>query len=161
MFSMEKYISFKKEVESIIIDTYVSHPTKEMLSNDDYFFQEGLWTNTNDLIYFYDKKKLAKHKSKLLSICKCLPKFHQPTEQHAGTISSFDLLPSTEQLKSQSLDDTFYQLIISNHFANLVCGADIASIAPVTRGKDKAFLIVLDSKYRSYMEREGQEPFDD
>ena len=161
MFSNEEYVYFKREVEPIIADTYVANPTKKGLANNEYFFQEGLWTNSDNLLYFYDKKRLLKHKNKLLSICKRLPKFHQPTKQHAGTISSFDLILSPEQIKSQSLEDTFYQLTLSNHFANLVCGADIAGITPVTDGKNKAFLIVIDPKYRDYMERTGIEPFED
>lgn len=161
MFSKEEYKIFQRTVEIITKDTFVEEPTEEDFQKNKYFFQRGLWSGTEENIYFYDKQKLKSHKQKLLSMCKSIPKFHNPSEDHAGTISSFDLLPNMEIFSSQSPKDTFYQMIISNHFANLVCGADIAKVGVVSNGEDKAFLIVIDSKYRSYMEREGQEPFED
>ena len=57
--------------------------------------------------------------------------------------------------------ETIYQFNLSNHFANLVCGTEIASINPISNGKDSAFVIVLDGRYRSYMEGNGQEAFED
>ena len=85
----------------------------------------------------------------------------QATDVHAGTISSFDLIPNTEVISSQPPEDSLYQRAISNHFANLVCGADIAFVGTVSNKKGTAFLIFLDSKYRSFMESDDQEPFED
>lgn len=161
MFSKKEYEIFQQAVETIILDTFVEEPTEEGLKEDKYFFQKGLLAGTEDNIYFYDKKKIESHKPKLLSLCKQLPKYHQPTDNHAGTISSFDLMPNMEVISSQPPEDFLYQTAISNHFANLVCGANIAFVGTVSNGKNTAFLIFLDSKYRSYMEREGQEPFED
>lgn len=161
MLSKDKYKIFQREVEPIVEDTFIQKINEENFNPDDYFFQFGLWSHTQDSLYFYDKQRLANHKNKLLSICKRLPKFHPPTNGHAGIISSFDLIPDQKTLASQSPEETIYQFNLSNHFANLVCGTEIASINPISNGKDSAFIIVLDSKYRSFMEREGQEPFED
>ena len=161
MFSKEEYIIFQRNVEMITKDTFVEEPTEEEFQKGSYFYQHGLCTGTEKLLYFYDKQKLNSHKKKLLSLCKRLPKFHNPSEDHAGTISSFDLLPNMEIFLSQSPEDTYYQMIISNHFANLVEGADIAKAVTVPVGEGAAFLIILDRKYRSYMESEDQEPFED
>ena len=161
MLSKDKYIMFQRDVEAIVEDTFIKELDEENAQPDDYFFQFGLWSHTQELLYLYDKQKLGKHKSKLLSICKRLPKLQSPANGHAGIISSFDLIPDLQTFASQSPEETIYQFNLSNHFANLVCGTEIANINPISNGKDKAFVIILDSKYRSYMESEGQEPFED
>ena len=161
MLSKDKYKIFQQEIEPIVEDTFIKELDDENIQIDDYFFQFGLWSHTQESLYLYDKQKLAKHKNKLLSICKRLPKFHPPADGHAGIISSFDIIPDPQTLASQSPEETMYQFNLSNHFANLVCGTEIANVNPISNGKDKAFVIVLDSKYRSYMEREGQEPYED
>lgn len=160
MLSKEKYASFQREVEPIVEDTFIKKINENTFQPDDYFFQFGLWSHTQESIYVYDKQKLAKYKNTLLSICKRLPKFHPPANGHAGIISSFDLIPDQKTLASQSPEETIYQFNLSNHFANLVCGTEIASINPISNGKDRAFVIVIDGKYRSYMESDGQEPFE-
>lgn len=161
MFSKEEYEIFQRNVEIITSDTFVKEPTEEDFQNNKYFFQRGLWAGTEENIYFYDKQRILAHKQKLLSMCKRIPKFHKPSKDHAGTISSFDLMPNMEIISSQPPENMIYQIAISNHFTNLLCGADIAKVGTVSVGKDTAFLIFIDKKYRSYMEREGQEPFED
>lgn len=161
MFSEKDYNSFISKIEPIIIDTYEPNPSEEAIKNGKYFFQNGFWPATKDYIYFYDKSKINIHKKPLLSLCKKLPKFHNANDQHSGTISSFDLLPQIEILESQSPQETLQQMIFSEHFANLLCGSNIATIQPVSRGNNSAFLIILDKKYREFMEQEGKEPFDD
>ena len=160
MFSKDEYKIFQRDVERIILDTFVEETTEEGFKKEKYFFQKGLLAGTEDNIYFYDKEKIKSHKNKLLSLCKQLPKYHQATDVHAGTISSFDLMQNTEVISSQPPEEYLYQRAISNHFANLVCGADIAFVGTVSSEKGTAFLIFLDSKYRSYMESDDQDPFE-
>lgn len=160
MFSQKDYEIFQRNIEGILDDTFVEKPTKENFNNNRYFFQQGLWSGTEDGFYFYDKQKLEYHKQKLLSMCKILPKLHKPSKDHAGTISSFETLPPVEVFSSSSAEDMQYFLTLSNHFANLLCGTQIAQVSPVSHEGTTAFLIVLDSKYRSYFEKEGQEPAD-
>ena len=160
MFSKDEYKIFQRDVERIILDTFVEDPTEEGFKQEKYYFQKGLLAGTEDNIYFYDKEKIKSHKNKLLSLCKQLPKYHQATDVHAGTISSFDLMQNTEVISSQPPEEYLYQRAISNHFANLVCGADIAFVGTVSSEKGTAFLIFLDSKYRSYMESDDQDPFE-
>lgn len=155
------YAIFQRELESIVEDTFVKTPTEEEFKKNRYFFQPGLWAGTEKGIYFYDKQKVESHRQKLLSICKRLPKFHSPSNDHAGTISGFETLPPIDIFSNQSAEEVLHSLELSNNFAHLLCALKIAQISIVSHGKDKAFLIVLDKKYRSYFEKEGQEPFDD
>lgn len=161
MFSQKDFDSFQNNVESILDDAFVKKPTDEELKKGKYFFQRGLWSGTENNFYFYDKQKLEYYKPKLLAICKRIPKLHKPSKDHAGTISSFETLPPLETFSVQSDRDIQYYLSLSNHFANLLCGSKIAQVNLFSHGGTTAFLIVLDSKYRSYFEKEGQEPADD
>lgn len=161
MFSQKDFEIFKKDVEGILRDTFVQKPDRDEFQNNKYFFQRGLWSGTENNFYFYNKQKLASHKQKLLSMCKRIPKLHKPSKDHAGTISSFETLPPSEMFTSQSPENALYYFSLSNHFANLLCGSKIAQVNLFSHGGTTAFLIVLDSKYRSYFEKEGQEPADD
>ncbi len=161
MFSKNEYQSFISSLQPIIADTYIPEPSEEDFKNGKYFFQNGFWPATQDFIYFYNKEKLGNHKKQLLALCNKLPRFHQANSQHSGTISSFDLLPRIEILESQSPQELFQQMVFSEHFANLLCGNNIAITKNVTHGENAAFLIILDKKYRDYLEKNGQEPADD
>ncbi|MBP3698200.1 MAG: hypothetical protein J6J01_01780, partial [Oscillospiraceae bacterium] len=72
MLSKDKYKIFQQEIEPIVEDTFIKELDDENIQLDDYFFQFGLWSHTQESLYLYDKQKLAKHKNKLLSICKRL-----------------------------------------------------------------------------------------
>lgn len=161
MFSQKDYETFQRNIEGILDDTFVKKPTEDELKNNRYFFQKGFWSGTEHGFYFYDRQKIDSHKPKLLSMCKGIPKLHQPSKEHAGTISSFETLPPMEIFSTASHEDVQYYLALSNHFANLLCASQIAKVALVSHEGTTAFLIVLDSKYRSYFEKDGQEPADD
>lgn len=161
MNSKHDYDIFKQEIEAIVKDTFVKTPTEEEFKKDRYFFLQGLWSGTEKAIYFYDKQKIEAHRSKLLSICKRLQKFHQASNDHAGTISSFETLPPEDIFSSQPVEESIYNLELSNKFTHLLCALNIAKVSVVSQGEERAFLIVLDKKYRSYFEKDGQEPYDD
>lgn len=161
MNSKNDYSLFQQELESILDDTIVKTPTEEELNKGRYFFHPGLWAGTEKNLYFYDKQKIEAHRQKLLSMCKRLPRYHKPSNDHAGTISCFDTLPPVDIFSNQSQEDALYSIDLSNNFAHLLCALKIAQVGIVSQGNNKAFLIVLDKKYRSYFEKEGQEPFDD
>ena len=158
---LEEFESFERDVEGILRDTFVLKPSKDEFENGKYYFQRGLWSGTENNFYFYEKQKLESHKLKLLSMCKSLPKLHKASNDHAGTISSFETLPPDEMIKRQTTEEFVSFLSLSNHFANLLCGAQIAQVRRFTHEETTAFLIILDKKYRSYMEDEGQERLGD
>ena len=116
-----------------------------------YAFVRGKWENTEENIYIYDKRKVITHALDLTSLCKMLPKFHQPCEAHAGTISCFDLLAGPNELSDMESDETYYMVVMANHFANLLEMIDIAQIHPAKLKDHKAFLIVLNPKLRKYL----------
>lgn len=161
MISKENYEVFQSGLEPIVKGTFVPTPNQNDLIANHYFIQNGLWGGTEKFVYVYDKRKIDSHKKALLSLCKKLPKFHKPTDQHAGTISCFDLLMDYTKDSSLSQDDVFHQLILTNHFANLLSATNIAKIQPASAGSHNAFLLIIDVKYRNFMERDGQEPADD
>lgn len=162
MFSnLEDFQKFVDTLTPVLIDTFVAKPTREGVDNGHYFVQSGLWPGTENQLYIYDRKKLESHKSTLLSLCKALPRFKKSTSEHAGLISSFDLLLDANIRSKQTPEEIYSQLAVSNHFANFLCGSGIANVTTVSKGPNKAFLIVLDKKYRSYFEKEGKEPYED
>lgn len=157
MFSnLEDFYKFANTLKPILADTFVYKPTKEDFKQGNYFLQKGLWSGTENQVFVYDRKKLESHKSTLLSLCKMLPKLQQATNDHAGIISSFDLLLDITKYPQQTPEEIHTQFSISNHFANFLCGSGIASVTTVENGQNQAFLIVLDKKYCSYFEKEGQ-----
>ena len=160
MFSKNDYKLFSSKLNSIVDDTFVEEPNKSDLQNNFYFVKRGLWPGTEEQIYIYDNRRLPVHKKSLLSLCKTLPKFHKPSHEHAGTISSFDLLIDQNKHPDISSEELAYQMVMANHFANLVEATKIASIFPAQYKGYKAFLIAIDSKYREYIEKDGIEPAD-
>ncbi len=155
MFAKEEYRSFLSELLPILDDTYTQDPTEDSVRSGACFFQNGRLPSTKDYTYFYHTDRLDAHKTQMLSMCKKLPKFCPATEQHSGIISSFDLLPVTEILETEDPQELFQQMIYSEHFANLLCGAGIATAHPITHEAGgeviEGFVIILDKKYRSYL----------
>lgn len=157
MFSnIEDYLKFVDALKPVLIDSFVPKPTREGVDNGYYFVQSGLWPGTENHLYIYDKKRLESHKSTLLSLCKTIPKLRKSTSEHAGIISSFDLLLDIKIRSEQTPEEISSQLEVSNHFANFLCGSGIAMVSTIKKGSAQAFLIVLDKKYCSYFEKEGQ-----
>ena len=154
MFSKEEFDRFRRDVVPIIEDTFLQTFTDEDYQKADFelFGQYGLWSHMENDVFLYNKQKINSYKMELLSICRRIPKFQQPCNDHAGIISSFDLLPRHNIVSTSTSDEILSFFCISAHFANLLCGADIATCVPIDNGKDKAFLIVLDKEYRSYFE---------
>ena len=154
MFTREEFDKFQRDVASIIEDTFLQSFTDEDYQKADFevFGQYGLWSHMEKDVFLYNKQKIDSHKMELLSICRGIPKMQQPCNEHAGIISSFDLLPHLDIVSTSSPEETVSFFLSSTHFANLLCGADIASVVPIEQGKDRAFLIVLNKEYRSYFE---------
>lgn len=161
MFSKENYSIFSSKLLPIVEDTLEKEPDKDNFNPNSYFMKRGLWEGTEKQIYLYHKEKLPLHKKTLLSLCKSLPKFHQPSEKHGGTISAFDLLVDARKHPELTSDEKYYQIIMANHFSNLLEATQIAQPHPASYQNHKTFLIVINPKYREYMEKDGIEPFDD
>ena len=161
MLSKEDYTLFEKTIESITKETFVEDINDDDLNQYNYFIQSCFWPSTEEFFYAYDKRKIPYYKKVLLALCKKLPKLHEPCEHHAGTISCFDLIMDFREHPELSSDDIFYQISLSNHFANLLSASNIASVHFANVGENKAYLIAIDPKYREYMEKDGIEPFDD
>ena len=158
MISKELYYgSFAPLLMKIVEDTFVNDENRSVSELKDgwnqglYFSARGLWEGTEAQIYLYEKRKIPDHLDDLFSLCKMLPKFHQPSEKHGGTISPFDLLVDRRNYPELTGDDSYYMVMMANHFSNLLTAANIAQIHPATCREHKSFLIVLNPKYREYV----------
>ena len=158
MISRELYYEYFEPLLAKIVDDVFIIP--DDMSEEDfakgveegiYAFCRGKWQHTEENIYPYDKRKISAHALDLVSLCKMLPKFHQPCESHAGTISSLDLVVDYKDLPGLDADETYYMAIMANHFANLLEMLDIAQIQPAKYKGHEAFLIVLNPKLRKYL----------
>lgn len=161
MISKENYDIFDSSLQNIVKDAFEQNPTEDNLKQNLYFLKRGLWEGTEEQIYAYDKRKIQPHKKTLLSLCKSLPKFQPPTERHGGLISAFDLLVDSRKYPEMTPEDTYYQIIMANHFTNLLDITNIAQIHPTISHGHKTFFIAIQPKYREFMEKDGQEPADD
>lgn len=81
-----------------------------------------------------------------------MPKCHPATDQHAGIILAFDLLVDEETMKSQTNQEVLQQMVFAEHFANLLCACKIATTQVISDGNQSAFIIILDKKYRDFLE---------
>lgn len=161
MISKEAYNKFSTKLHKIVEDTLETNPDENNFDPNSYFIKRGLWEGTEEHIYLYDKEKIPLHKKSLLLLCKSLPKLHKPSEKHGGTISAFDLLVNPKDSSDIETEDGYYQVLMANHFTNLLEFTQIAQIHPATYKNHKSFLIVINPKYREFMEKDGQEPADD
>lgn len=160
MISKEDYNIFNSKLLSIIDDTVETNPNENDLKQNLYFVKKGLWEGTEEQFYVYNKSKLPPHKDTLLSLCKNLPKFQAPSEKHGGLISAFDLLMDSRKYPELTPEDTYYQILMANHFSNLLEATNIAQICETNSHGHKTFFIAIFPRYREYMEKNGQEPAD-
>lgn len=160
MFSNKSYSEFKAVLNPILEDCRVAEPTKEDFSNNKYYVQRGLMHGTSGTIYVYDRKKLDSHKTTFLKLAKLLPKLQGPTNDHAGIILTLDLFTNITE-NPLSTEEARSQLNLANHFINFLTLTNIAAPCNFKIKDSKALALIIDKKYRDFMEPKGQEPADD
>ena len=158
MISKEAYYSgfepvLLKILEDVCIDEdSISDAEFEAALNQGlYCAANGLWPKTEDDLYLYDKATLHDHIGDLCALCKSLPKLHQPTEGHGGTISAFDLIVDARKHPELRPEDIHKMVLFANHFANLLTIAGIAKIQFTPYHEQNFFLLVLHPKYEEYV----------
>ena len=160
MFSDKSYSDFKAVLNPIIKDCCVLKPTKENFLNNKYYVQRGVIPGTSKFTYAYDREKVDSYIPTFLKLAKNLPKFQKPSDTHAGMICTLDLFTNIVDNET-SFEETKSQINLANHFINFLTLTNIAKVYGLNIQESSVIVLAIDTKYRDFMEKGGQEPADD